>query len=173
MVWSDLQIGIRRRCSLTLWCATHGVEIGEVLVHFRVAEDSVTLTHSPQHTFKGLHLHPLDETWHKAAARRHWIELKVHFQDDITTFSCANMNGSPQFGSKSLHARAPCHWVRLHSGEFFILGTKSLMLIMKRSTFHSYSHGSTHSWCHVCTPECNVCFHTLSCKIAATLKPCQ
>lgn len=45
--------------------------------------------------------------------------------------------GSPQLGAQSLHAGAACHRVRLHGGEFFILGTKSLMLIMKKCTFHS------------------------------------
>lgn len=44
---------------------------------------------------------------------------------------------SPQLGSKSLHTGASGDRVCLHSGEFFILGTKSLMLIIKRRMFHS------------------------------------
>lgn len=77
------------------------------------------------------------------------------------TFFCS----SPQLGSESLHAGASCHRVRLHRGEFFILGTKSLMLIIKRSMFHSRQlavtvplHGSDLHKAGVTFPHWNVMF---------------
>lgn len=39
---------------------------------------------------------------------------------------------SPQFGSKTLHAGASRHRVGLHSGELFVLGAESFMLIMRK-----------------------------------------
>lgn len=39
---------------------------------------------------------------------------------------------SPQFGSKPLHAGASRHRVGLHSGELFVLGAESFMLVMRK-----------------------------------------
>lgn len=122
---------------------THRVEISKVLIHLRVAEDGVAFTHSPQHALEGLHLHPLDEARHEPTARRGRIRFEGSFPNLDTLTSCfvvVNATffcSSPQLGSESLHAGASRHRVRLHRGEFFILGTKSLMLIIKRSMFHS------------------------------------
>lgn len=125
---------------------THGFEIGEVLVHLGVAEDGVTLTHPPQHSLEGLHLHSLDETRHKAAVVGGDIRLELKFISRAISSGSGfvDINGSPQFGSQSLHAGASGHGVCLHGGEFFILGTKSLMLVTKKRTFDSDWHGSTH-----------------------------
>lgn len=60
---------IKRFYSFQTFVSTHGVQISEALIHLGVAEDGVTFTHPPQHAFKGLHLHPLDETGHEAVAR--------------------------------------------------------------------------------------------------------
>lgn len=84
---------------------THSFEVGEVLVHLGVAEDGVTLTHSPQHSLKGLHLHALDETRHKAAAGRQRAGVRVQ----LPGCGFADISGSPQLGSESLHAGAACH----------------------------------------------------------------
>lgn len=123
-------------CSLT-----HSVEISEVLVHFCVAQDGVTFTHSPQHALEGFDLHPLDEAWHKPVEQQRSDQIKFKFKGHIVMimalYTFPHNCSSPQLGSESLHTGASCHRVCLHSGELFILGTKSLMLIIKRNMFHS------------------------------------
>lgn len=135
---------------------THSVEIGEVLIQLCVAEDGVTLTHSPQHALKGLHLHPLDKTRYKPTARRDQIRLTVSPLFDNGTIQVMTTWRSPQLGSKSLHSSASCHRVCLHGGELFILGTKSLMLIMRRNMFRSWQFTVTAP--HVAPHEADVTF---------------
>lgn len=66
---------------------THSVQISKVLVHLCVAENGVTLAHSPQHALEGLHLYPLDQAWHKPTARRDQIRFKANFLMILWLFS--------------------------------------------------------------------------------------
>lgn len=124
---------------------THSVKISKVFIHFCVAEDGVTLTHSPQHALKGLNLYPLDKTWNKPITRRDQIRFEIYSLIKVAPYTPLYVavkdiySSSPQLGSKSLHTSASCDRVCLHSGEFFILGTKSFMLIIKRNMFHSWN----------------------------------
>lgn len=63
---------------LKLSVRTHSVQVSKALVHLGIAEDGVTFAHPPQHALKGLHLHPLDEAGHEAAAsERRRLSLRL------------------------------------------------------------------------------------------------